>query len=194
MFKKIFLAFFAVSALVISGHLLAQYPPLTPDLEQSMEAQMNSAIANAEAYVKQTEYNATRTDMAPTWNTKLEMQNAIIQLEVKKTLVNNFKNTQSLRSPLVQQKLIAVLNLKNITTADLADLQNLVLQEKANIQAFDSQQSIVPQTTTAPTTTTSPQATQVTQPAATPSTTTTPAVAPQGGPVNPLPSNVIIPQ
>lgn len=182
MLKKFFNAVLMTFLIFGASSLSAEYPPLTPAQEASFEAQMNAIIARAEQHVKDTQYNATRTDIAPTWSSKLELQNAIIQLEVKKTLFNNFKNTASLRSPLVQQKLLATLRLPSITTADLADLQNTVLTEKANIQAYDSQQQVNSQT---PTTTTTP-----TFPTTTVPTTTTPAPSSN----QPLPSNVIIPQ
>lgn len=110
--------------------------------ENDYENQLNAAIARAEQDVKAAQNSATRRDQAPTWNSKLEYQNAIVQLEVKKTLVNNFKNTESLNSPVVRAKLLQVLNKSMITTADLADLQSVVIEEKAKMRA--SQQQTTP--------------------------------------------------
>lgn len=116
-----------------------QYPVLDPQQQAQYSKQLSDAIARAEQSVKDNERNATRTDISPNWNSKLELQNAVIQLEVKKTLVNNFKGTDSLRSAAVRQKLLNVLNKSVITTADLADLQSLVIDEKAKIRAEQQQ-------------------------------------------------------
>lgn len=107
--------------------------------ENDYENQLNAAIAKAEQDVKETQNNATRRDMAPTWNSKLEYQNAIVQLEVKKTLVNNFKKTEALKSPVVRDKLLQILNKPMITTADLAELQSIVIEEKSKMRAADNQ-------------------------------------------------------
>lgn len=111
------------------------YAPLTGQAALNYDAAVSKAIANAEANVANLQNRATRQDLAPTWNSKLELQNAIIQLEVKKTLVGNFRNTESLQSPVVRDMLLRILNKDIITTADLADLQSTVLEEKANIRA-----------------------------------------------------------
>lgn len=112
---------------------------LSAATQVNFDTQMEQAIQKAEDETKKAQNNATRRDMAPTWNTKLELENAILQLEVKKTLVNNFKNTESLNSQAVRDKLLQVLNKPMITTADLADLQNLVLQEKARMKEEKAQ-------------------------------------------------------
>lgn len=113
----------------------AEYAPLTQEEAADFQNKMNQAIVNAEQAVKDAEVQATRKDVSPTWNSKLAMQNAIVQLEVKKTLMNNFKGTESLQSAAVRQKLLEVLNRSVITTADLTELQSLVLDEKAKIHA-----------------------------------------------------------
>lgn len=107
--------------------------------EDDYENQLNAAIARAEQDVKDAQNSATRRDQAPTWNSKLEYQNAIVQLEVKKTLVNNFKKTESLKSPVVRAKLLQILNKSMITTADLAELQSVVIEEKSKMRAESDQ-------------------------------------------------------
>lgn len=114
----------------------AQYPALSSTQSTEFQKQLDSAVSTAETRVQ--ELKSQKEGSTPTWNSKLELQNAIVQLEVKKTLVNNFKNTESLRSDSVRNKLAEILNKPIITTADLADLQSLVLQEKANIRAEDA--------------------------------------------------------
>lgn len=115
--------------------------PSTVYQEDDYENQLNAAIARAEQDVKDAQNSATRRDQAPTWNSKLEYQNAIVQLEVKKTLVNNFKKTEALKSPVVRAKLLQVLNKSMITTADLAELQSVVIEEKSKMRAAESEQT-----------------------------------------------------
>lgn len=123
------------SLLMISAFPLAALPMEDDTFTRKME----EAISRQEDEVKRTQAQATRHDVAPAWNTKLEFQNATIQLEVKKTLVNNFKNSESLASPLVRNKLMEVLNKPMVTTADLVDLQTTVQQEKARMATEKAQ-------------------------------------------------------
>lgn len=122
----------------------ASYPPLTSEESAAFQQQVNQAIARAEARVRELEANATRKDLMPTWNSKLELQNAIIQLEVKKTLVGNFHGADSLRSTAVRQALLELLNKSDISTGDLASFQTLVLEEKAKIRAVDAAPKTIP--------------------------------------------------
>jgi hypothetical protein len=145
MFKQV-LSYSLFAAVLACGVLLGDtslYEPKTGSTAEvdAFEKKMDAAIARAEQDVKAQLANATRHDMAPTWNTKLEAQNAIVQLEVKKTLVGNFKGTESLKSPAVRELLLQILNKPLITTGDLADLQSLVLQEKAKLKAAAQAQS-----------------------------------------------------
>lgn len=116
------------------------YPPLSQEEIGKYNQQLQQAIQNAENRVATAQKFATRRDVAPTWDSKLELQQAITMLEVKKTLMNNFLGTESLRSAAVRTKLLNLLNSPDITTADLAALQNLVLNEKERIRAEDDQE------------------------------------------------------
>lgn len=104
-------------------------------VSSNIDQQMNQAVQNAEKNVQQLLTNATRTDVAPTWDSKLQLENAIIQLEVKKTLVENFRGAISLNSPVVRQRLLEVLNKDSITQADIAELQSLINQYKATLES-----------------------------------------------------------
>jgi len=143
------LLFFGIigGAFIVQDSLTAALPSSsvgqTDPGEAGIERKIDEAIQRAEKEVQRTQAGATAKNVMPTWNSKLELQNAITQLEVKKTLANNFRGTESLKSPLVREKLIQILNMPFITTANLADLQSLVLQEKARIRA---EQNASPQT------------------------------------------------
>lgn len=130
---------FLIAAISFSFNTLkadsSVYPPLSQADNDSFEQQVAGALKNAEKQVEAARYSATRRDIAPTTVSKIELQNALIQMDVKKTLVSNFKGTESLQSPLVRRKLIEVLNKSIIMPSDLADLQTLVLEEKAKLRA-----------------------------------------------------------
>ncbi|KAF3362162.1 hypothetical protein PHSC3_001227 [Chlamydiales bacterium STE3] len=126
-----------------------RFPPLGHEEEEQFNRAMQNAIDQAEKTLKVAQYNATRHDIAPTWNTKLAYQQAITMYEVKKTLMNNFKGTESLRSSAVRSKLLNLLHSTDISTAELADLQSLVLNEKERIREEDQAQ-VQPQAPTFP--------------------------------------------
>lgn len=122
------------------------YPQLSQADLSRFDQLMQQAINAAEKRVETAQHFATRHDVSPTWDSKLEYQQAITMLEVKKTLMNNFKGTESLRSSAVRTKLLNLLNSSDITTADLANLQNLVLNEKERIRDEDQKFHQLPQT------------------------------------------------
>jgi hypothetical protein len=123
------------------------YPVLSQAELDAYYSEVYVAIGKAEMNVQELQSIVSGGQELPTWNRKLELQNAIVQLEVKKTLFANFKNSEALRSPLVRQALLQVLNIPSISESDLAELQTLVLEEKAKIRAA----SATPQPTPAPT-------------------------------------------
>lgn len=62
---------------------------------------------------------------------RAQMEQAIVMLDVKRTLYSNFYGTESIKkSPLVREKLLQVLSKSDITKSDLASLQALVQEEK----------------------------------------------------------------
>lgn len=121
--------------------LAASYGPMTEQEASKYDQELNNAISKAEKAVEAAKTGATRHDLAPNWNSKLEMQNAVTQLEVKKTLVANFRGTESLESPIVRKLLLSVLNKSIITTADLAELQSTVLTEKDRLHKWKAEQA-----------------------------------------------------
>lgn len=133
----LFPIFSAFSAINETVNEQRQYPALSPEEGDEFMKKMQQAIDKAEKTLEAAQYQATRHDVMPTWESKIEFQHAITMYEVKKTLMNNFKGTESLRSRAVREKLLKVLNSSDISMADLADLQSLVLNEKEHIRAED---------------------------------------------------------
>ncbi|HRD55060.1 MAG TPA: hypothetical protein PLC42_01550 [Parachlamydiaceae bacterium] len=118
----------------------------------AIDQEMDAAVQKAENEVQAQFKNATRRDTVPLWSDKVQLENAIIQLEVKKTLVNNFRGTVSLQSPLVRSKLLELLNKDIIMESDLAELQNLVNQERVKLNAQPREPVQVPAPVSAPAT------------------------------------------
>lgn len=132
---RIFIFFFACLGSLSFGTVEAAYEQLSQTELDAYYAQLNQAIAKAEQRVQALKARVGDLGNVPVWSDKLELQQAIVQLEVKRTLFANFKGTESLRSGLVRDRLLAILNNSSISEGDLADLQSLVLEEKAKIRA-----------------------------------------------------------
>lgn len=116
------------------------YPQLTPEESDKFTMEMQKAIEKEQKRVNQLAERATSQQLLPTWSSKVELKQAMTMLEVKKTLMNNFKGSEAIRSPLVREKLLKLLNQDNIAISDLADLQNLTLHEKERIQSYNQEQ------------------------------------------------------
>lgn len=100
--------------------------------------QLENAIAKEEQKVKVLQDRASSRTQMPMWIDKLELEQAIIMLDVKKILYNNFRNTPSMDSPIIRDKLLSLLNQDNISEGDLAELQSLVNRER--LHQIDSNQ------------------------------------------------------
>jgi hypothetical protein len=61
---------------------------------------------------------------------RLELESAIVMLNVKKNLRQNFVGTQSLNSPLIREKLRVMFKKDLITELDILELKDLVAREK----------------------------------------------------------------
>lgn len=133
---------FALFVIFTSVSLHAEsYPVLSQGELDAYYSEVYAAIGKAEMNVQELQNIIGGGQELPTWNRKLELQNAMVQLEVKKTPFANFKNSEALRSPLVRQALLQVLNIPSISQSDLAELQTLVLEEKAKIRAASAPSS-----------------------------------------------------
>lgn len=107
---------------------------------QNYYQQLENQIAKEEKHVKELQAKATDTTHMPMWIDKLELEQAIIMLDVKKILYNNFRNTPALQSSLVREKLLSLLSRENITQGDLAELQSLANSEKQHLYEEQRQQ------------------------------------------------------
>jgi hypothetical protein len=109
---------------------LQKYPALTSQQQQQFSNLMLAQIQNAEAQVQKATATATDNTRMPMSFDKVVMENAIINLEVKKTLYQKFVNSPSIRSPKVQNLLIQILSKDSIQPGDLAQLQSVVDAER----------------------------------------------------------------
>lgn len=71
-----------------------------------------------------------RTDIVAPSSINTQFENAYTMLNVKRTLYANFVGTPSIKSPLVQKKLLQIFQKDIITQADLSELEALVKQER----------------------------------------------------------------
>ncbi len=62
---------------------------------------------------------------------KLRLSQAEIDYEVKSKLAGNYIGTEVIQNPEIQNQLLRLLNLENITTNDLIKFQKLVASEKS---------------------------------------------------------------
>lgn len=107
-----------------------KYPALTDDQRQQFVGQMNALVQNAEQRVRDLTNRVQDRTIMPMSIDKVELESAIMDLDVKKTLVAKFANSPSLKSPKVQQILLQVLNKNFIQESDLATLQAIVNEER----------------------------------------------------------------
>lgn len=101
---------------------------------QAYQQQLLQEVANQEAFVTQMQAEMARKDVVHTQATEARYEMALTMLDVKRTLVSNFLNAQSLQSPVVRSLLLSILKQEVIMPSDLANLQSTVDIEKAKMQ------------------------------------------------------------
>lgn len=96
--------------------------------------QMTDELNKQQKYIDQLAAGVMDTSISPMFINKVELGNALIQLDVKKTLVANFWNSTTLASPVLRSVLLQILKKDLITEGDLAYLQTVADTEKAKLQ------------------------------------------------------------
>lgn len=107
-----------------------KYPSLTQDQLQQFNDQMSTQIQNAEQRVQNLISRVQDSTHMPMSIDKVELEGAITDLDVKKTLASKFDGSPSLKSPKVRQALLQILSKNFIQEADLAALQAVVNAER----------------------------------------------------------------
>lgn len=140
----IFFSLFNIALMITvpSGISAANMQATTQNQEiDHFNQQMQAEIDAAEKRVAEIQKQLTSNTTSPAYIDKVAFQNAITMLEVKKTLRNNFMNSPLLKSQAVRDTLLEVLKKDLITESDLAYLQSVAEQERANqAQQAQSQQ------------------------------------------------------
>jgi hypothetical protein len=108
----------------------SKYPPLAPEQQVQFVQQMNALIQAQENKVQGTLNRVNDQSLMPNDWDRVNGEQAIINLSVKKTIVEKFQNSPSLRSPLVRQALIQILSNEDIQPADISQLQSIVDSER----------------------------------------------------------------
>lgn len=107
-----------------------KYPALTQEQIQQINDQLNAQIQDAEQRVQNFTNLVKDSTRMPMSIDKVELESAIIDLDVKKTLAAKFQGSPSLRSPKVRQVLMQIMSKKYIQESDLATLQAVVDAER----------------------------------------------------------------
>ena len=140
------------------GGASAQTAPLNQSQLQSFQQQLVQAVQTQENRVQELHNKMARQDIVQTSADVAAYENAVLMLEIKRTLLGNFMGTPSLQSAGVRGKLLDIMNKDMITPSDLAELQSQVNIAKANAQAATPAATApaapAGTTTTPPTTTT----------------------------------------
>lgn len=107
-----------------------KYPSLTLEQTKQINQEINVRVKEAEQLMQnQLRIVQDKTRM-PMSIDKVQLENAITNLEVKKTLAAKFIDSPSLKSPNVRAILLQVLSKDLIQASDLAALQNVVDRER----------------------------------------------------------------
>lgn len=107
-----------------------KYPALTPEQIQQFNEQMAGQVQNAEQRVQSLMNMVQDRTRMPMSIDKVQLEGAITDLDVKKTLVSKFQSSPSLKSPKVRQVLMQILGKDFIQESDLAALQAVVNEER----------------------------------------------------------------
>ncbi|BBI17004.1 hypothetical protein [Neochlamydia sp. S13] len=107
-----------------------KYPSLTLEQTKQVNQEINMRVKEAEQLMQNQWRVVQDKTRMPMSIDKVQLENAITNLEVKKTLAAKFINSPSLKSPKVREILIQVLSKDLIQASDLAALQNIVDRER----------------------------------------------------------------
>ncbi|WP_052243894.1 hypothetical protein [Neochlamydia sp. TUME1] len=107
-----------------------KYPSLTLEQTKQVNQEINIRVKEAEHFMQNQWRVVQDKTRMPMSIDKVQLENAITNLEVKKTLAAKFINSPSLKSPKVREILIQVLSKDLIQASDLAALQNIVDRER----------------------------------------------------------------
>ncbi len=134
-----FLSFmlFFIAGTVLEAREITPYPPLTDREKASFYARLGDEITRTENRLSKMLEELKDSDRIHTVSMKLDLQNSAEVLEVKQILAEEFQGKDSIRSPLVRQRLTSLFSKSRISAADLKSLQNLVDREKVKIRQYD---------------------------------------------------------
>ena len=106
---------------------------------------LQKALTDQETRVRNLTAQATNRTNAPMSIDKVALANAMIMLDVKRTLVANFWDNPVTQNSGFQQRLLQILNKDLITEGDLAELQNGADQVRASNMRYNMQQQQIQQ-------------------------------------------------
>lgn len=101
---------------------------------QHFHQQLQLELAKAKQYLANQQKRATDRSLAPAYIDKVAFQNAIVMLNTKTTLYNNFYNNPVNADPEVRRLVIALMQKEMITEGDLSALQNAADQAREKMR------------------------------------------------------------
>lgn len=139
----------AISLIAVDGPIVGVNTNQLDSFHQALQ----KALADQETRVRNLTAQATNRTNAPMSIDKVALGNAMIMLDIKRTLVANFWDNAVTQNAGFQQRLLQILDKDLITEADLAELQNAADRVRAsnlsqNIQQQQLQQQMQQQQTT----------------------------------------------
>lgn len=114
----------------VNAQITRERTPMGSPTIINFQRQLQEQLRLAEAHVKELSESVQSRSLAPAWTNKVEFQNALIMLNVKKTLVANFSNNPVIQSERMRGALLSLLQQDSITEADLIFLQNVANEER----------------------------------------------------------------
>lgn len=155
--KIISIAMFALSLVssstIIAQTGMAQTGPViggsaNTGTQDAFHQAMQKALTDQQNRVNAYGQRATNRSNAPMTIDKVALGNALIMLDVKRTLVANFWDNPVTLDPTFQQTLIRILNQDTVVESDLALLQNMADQIRARMSQQAMQQAAAQQAAT----------------------------------------------
>lgn len=116
--------------MILAAFLLTTSPTLDQWEMDNFVSTLRQEVQKQQTLVNSIKSQIERKDVIYPGAINNEFENAYTMLNVKQTLFNNFVGTPSIKSPLVQQKLLEIFRKDLITPGDLSELDALAKQER----------------------------------------------------------------
>lgn len=129
--RKMILPFMLALPMFLSGY--TSYPEMTDVQKERFHQSLDSEVRAAEKRLRDKYEEIRKGDHFINASARVEHDALKGSLDTKRTLVGNFRNAPSTRSPRVREELLKVLKQKFISPDDLYELDDVVKQERTKV-------------------------------------------------------------